>query len=338
MQVIAFLTNGGQGIGMGHIIRCCALGQELKKSGCKVFFFSALKEGINSLKKQGFDVECLKTVEPFNAKEVTGFIIEKKVDILVVDSYSVSQDYFNQMKKVVKRLVYIDDINAFDYNVDILINYSISAKKHDYKNLNREIRILLGPQYALLRKQFQNIPFRKMNESVSRIMITSGAADKFDTIPLIIKAILEDDELKDKEINVIIGNSFNNTEIIKDFSSQNKNIILHQNISDLSDIMLSSDIAISAGGSTLYELCACGIPSLSYIIAGNQEKSAQALSEQGIIECMGWHNKLSTNMISKKIKELCNDYEKRKELSLKMQKLVDGRGAQRVAEEIVRLV
>ncbi|MGE5473231.1 MAG: UDP-2,4-diacetamido-2,4,6-trideoxy-beta-L-altropyranose hydrolase [Ignavibacteriales bacterium] len=334
MQAIAFRVDGGQGVGMGHIIRCSALGQELKRMGCEVFFISAVEEGINTLKEQGFEVLCLKTTET-NISETLNFINDKHADILIVDSYNVSQDYFDKLKKDIRKLVYIDDVNAFNYNIDILINYSMNTKEIDYKNLDKRVKLLLGPRYAILREQYQNIPSRKVRENVSEIMLTSGATDNFNTIPLFLKAILDDNQLSSKKIHVVIGNSFNNTEVIKDIALKNRNIILHQNVSDLSNIMLSSDLAISAGGSTLYELCACGMPALSYIIAKNQEKSVQALNKEGIIECLGWYEKLTTNIIAEKIKSICINYKKRQELSLKMQSLVDGKGAKRAAEEII---
>jgi len=350
MYNIVFRADGGSNVGMGHIIRCLSLAEELRKAGQRVYFFSKKSEGIVRIKECGFEVVSLlnkedehsegfyygdKTELESEKKEIIDHIRDKKINILIVDSYNVTNEYFSEIKEKVDKLVYIDDINAFDYNVDVLINYSISAKEKDYKSSYKNRKLLLGPQYALIRKEFQNFPSREIAEEVSEIMITSGSTDYFSTIQFILEAVLKDDYLKSKKINVIIGKGFKNTESIAQIASNNPKVILHQNISDLSQIMLSSDIAISAGGSTLYELCACGTPALSYIIAENQTDSAQTMSKKGYIECLGWYNELSADEIVKKLKYLSRNYEKRKELSAKMQKLVDGKGAERVAEKIL---
>jgi spore coat polysaccharide biosynthesis predicted glycosyltransferase SpsG len=74
---------------------------------------------------------------------------------------------------------------------------------------------------------------------------------------------------------------------------KNRNVVLHENVSKMSEIMLRSDISISAGGSTLYELCACGTPTLGMVIADNQIEIVDMLSAEGYITNIGWHSELS---------------------------------------------
>ncbi|GAE87810.1 hypothetical protein [Acetivibrio straminisolvens] len=105
----------------------------------------------------------------------------------------------------------------------------------------------------------------------------------------------------------------------------------------MSEIMLKSDMAISAGGSTLYELCACGTPTLAIVIADNQREMVDMMSSEGYIISLGWHGELADMELLQKIKLLCADYEKRVSLSKKMQKLVDGEGVRRIVEEIIKI-
>lgn len=120
-------------------------------------------------------------------------------------------------------------------------------------------------------------------------------------------------------------------------AKKNANVILHENVSRMSEIMLKSDMAISAGGSTLYELCACGTPTLAIVIADNQREMVDMMSSEGYIISLGWHGELADMELLQKIKLLCADYEKRVSLSKKMQKLVDGEGVRRIVEEIIKI-
>lgn len=329
MNNIAIIADGDATIGMGHVVRCMSLAEEIRKLGQRVCFISKTEEGIQRIKDDGFDVFRIA-----ERKEISSFIEKNQTKILIVDSYNVDNEFFSELKSKLEKLVYIDDVNAFDYNVDVVINYNASARKEDYLCCY-SAEMLLGTQYALLRKPFQNVCKRDVKGEVQEILITSGSTDHFSTVPFLLKAIINDGYFTEKRINVVIGQGFKNSDLIRDISKGIENVILYENISDLSNLMLLADVAISAGGSTLYELCASGTPTLSYIIAGNQVKSVEALHKQGIIECLGWHNELSSEIVLEKIKALCNDVERRKELSEKMQETVDGKGAQRVARFIV---
>jgi len=351
--MLAIRVDGGQSIGMGHVIRCLSLAQEIRKLGQNVLFISKFEEGIKKIKQSEFEVLRLinKKSSSFDGfdygdkselisetKEIIQFINKHGIKSLIVDSYNVDNEFFSSVRKKVKKLVYIDDLNAFDYDVDLIINYNANANLEDYSRINKSVKKLLGPEYVLVREQYRNINNQNIAKDVSEILITSGSTDYYSTIPFFLKAIVRETDFADTKLNVVIGQGFKNIDEIKVASRDRKNIILYEDVSDLSKLMISSDVAISSGGSTLYELCACGTPSLSYIIAQNQEKSAQALSKKGIIECLGWYHRLSTDVAVQKIKSLCIDFKRRKELSAKMQEVVDGNGARRAAEEILKQI
>ena len=320
MRTIAFRVDGGKHIGVGHIMRCLSLAKEFSKNDYKVYFLSKFKGGIEKIKEEGFEVIQLKNNDDkekctgFNygdtdelqeeAHEIINTIKYYKIDLLFIDTYNVTEGHFLKIKPHVKKLGYIDDLNKFVYPVDILINGNITAEYMDYKKYSNDEIMLLGPKYNLIREEFRNLPKRTINREVKEIIITTGGSDPRNMSSKITNMILQDEELRKLRINIIVGSGFDNKEELKEISKLNNNVILHENVKHISEIMLKSDIAISAGGSTLYELCACGTPTLAFIYAENQEFIVRKMKELGYVISLGWFNKLNGRNLIKPIKML----------------------------------
>ncbi|WP_206707704.1 UDP-2,4-diacetamido-2,4,6-trideoxy-beta-L-altropyranose hydrolase [Koleobacter methoxysyntrophicus] len=348
MNKIGFRVDAGPNIGFGHIMRCLSLAVEFRKQGYEVYFLSKMKDGIVKIKESGFNVIQLnykKTTDlkeglyelQREAKEIIYAIKEYGLDLLFIDSYNVTEEYFLEIKPHVKKIGYIDDLNKFVYPVDILINGNIAAEYMDYKKYSEDEVMLLGPKYNLLREEFRNLPDKVINEEVKEIMITTGGSDPYNMSYKILKMILDDEELKDLTINVIIGNGFSNKEELRKIKEKNKNVILHENIKEISEIMLKSDIAISAGGSTLYELCACGTPTLAFIMADNQEFIVKKMDELGYLKSLGWYYNLDDKKLLKLIKTFIKDYSLRIKLKNKGRSLINAKGVVRIVELISTL-
>lgn len=346
---VAFRVDGGSGVGLGHIIRCLSLANEFRKKGHNVVFFSKLELGINRIELEGFDV-----IRVSNTRDETdnGFyygdlneldnemndisigVQKHGIDLLIIDSYNVSERYFLGLKKFVKKLVYIDDVNRFVYPVDILVNGNINGEYLNYKKFSHDEILLLGPQFNMIRDEFRELPDRTISQKVENIMITTGGSDPFNLSDKIVSILLEDFELKHLNINIIIGDGFRNTEALKKIQRSNKNVILHENAKSMSQIMKNSDIAISSGGSTLYELCACGTPTLAFILADNQKNIVEKLDRLGYVINIGWHTNLSSEQLTRSVKLLMHDFNMRKLLCEKGRKLVDANGTKRIVEVV----
>lgn len=349
MNTVAFRADGGSSVGMGHAMRCISLAKEFKKSGYRVYFLSKMQDGIDRIKEEGYDVIGLsyhgqREIETAGffygsesqlgneAKEIIQAIKEYDIDILFIDSYNVTKQYFLQIKPHVKKLAYIDDINKFVYPIDILINGNITGEYMTYKKYSEDEILLLGPKYNLIRDGFRNLPDRFINKDVKEIMIATGGADPYNMITKIVNMILFDNELSNLKMNVIIGSGFRNREELRRITQENSNVILYENVKQISKIMLQSDIAISAGGSTLYELCACGTPTLTFIMADNQELLVEKMQEKGYVNSLGWYDRIESNTLLNQLIELMNDYELRKDMSKHAKHLVDARGVERIVK------
>ncbi|KXG76351.1 UDP-2,4-diacetamido-2,4,6-trideoxy-beta-L-altropyranose hydrolase [Thermotalea metallivorans] len=346
---VGIRADGGAAIGMGHIMRCLSLAKELKRKGYKVYFFSSMKEGIIKIKDEGFDVIVIPQIQSEfikNSGSIGGVDLEKEtdkiiqlireyhIDLLFIDKYDVTNGYFLKIKPYVKILAYIDDLSQFVYPVDVLINGNITGEYMDYQKYSQDQMMLLGPKYNLIRDEFRDLPLGEIREEAKEILVTTGGSDPYRMSVKIIHMILEDEELRNCIINVIVGNGFINKEELRNIAENNKNIILHENVKKISQIMLKSDIAISAGGSTLYELCACGIPTIAFIMADNQELMVRKMAELGYIKEIGWYHAVEKADVVNAVKKLVQNYNMRKSYSQKGRNLVDARGAEKIVEAI----
>ena len=135
--------------------------------------------------------------------------------------------------------------------------------------------------------------------------------------------------LNDIRIHVILGCGFKK-DIRKNFM-ENKNIRLYHDLSakQLKEIMEKVDIAISAGGSTLYELASCGVPTIAIKVAENQVLLVNELEKRGIVIGLDSDNKNFGKELTKDIMFLITDRDRRREMAAKAVNLMDGRGALR---------
>jgi len=350
MYKVAFRADGGSSIGMGHIMRCLSLAKEFRRQGCKVFFISKFGQGIEKIKEENFEtikLFCYETkgINGFDygnetelvkeTSEIIEVIKSYEIELLFIDSYNVNEEYFFNIKQHIKKLGYIDDVNKFIYPVDILINGNITGEYLNYKKYSANEVMLLGPKYNLIRDEFRELPSKVINKEVKEIMITTGGSDPYDISSKLINIISEEEEFKKVKLNVIIGGGFTNKEYLREIAKKNKNIILYENTKYMSEIMLKADIGISAGGSTLYELCACGTPAIGFIVADNQCELVEKMNELGYIISLGWYDEFSKEDLIYNLKNLCNDYSMRVKVSEYMQMLLDGKGTIRIVEEIL---
>ncbi|OQA16767.1 MAG: UDP-2,4-diacetamido-2,4,6-trideoxy-beta-L-altropyranose hydrolase [bacterium ADurb.Bin363] len=352
MMKVGIRADGSTNIGMGHIMRCLSLAKGFRNAGIDVYFFSKFEQGIQKIREEGFEVielphhseihsEGLYYGDVSSLKDEADEIIRRlnvhNPDILFIDSYNVTEEFFLKLKPYVKKLCYIDDNNRFTYPVDVLINGNITGESLGYKRYYEDEILMLGVKYNLIRDEFKYLPERIVNREVKEIMITTGGSDPFELSLRLAGAIIASERFEGIVINIVAGSGFTNLDSLRDLVQKNANIVIHENVSKMSELMLKSDLAITAGGSTLYELCACGTPALAFIIAENQKQIVDMLSDKGYIQSLGWHNEFADLEFLKALELLCKDYEGRVSLSKKMQKLVDGEGVRRIVDELVRI-
>ena len=329
-------TDGNAEIGTGHVMRCLSVAKAYSKSGGDCVFITADTKMKALIEEKGFPVTCLDSVWNDLDKEtdkMEQLINERKIERLFIDSYFVTPDYLSRLNALTY-LQYLDDMDAFIYPCSELINYNVYAVKLDYPSRYPGTKLKIGPKYAPLRDEFLNLPPRQINETVKSILITSGGNDPWNVSGQIVKLIKQQPSLSHLHINIVVGRFNKHNEELDAHSKEYSGITLHQNINDISLLMCRSDIAISAGGSTLYELSACGTPTIVFSMAENQVLNASAFGEGYMLYCGDIRDgeEKCINGIMQNLEKLSKDYNLRQELSNKCHELVDGHGALRIAD------
>lgn len=340
--MIGIRADANKIISTGHIMRCIAIAQQLDKLNQKFVFIVADSFAANFLFEKGYDCICLNTNwkdKDSETEKIVKCIIRNNIKKLIIDSYEITQRYLENLKKHVK-IIYIDDLNKFQYPVDVLVNYGINVnyKMYSYYS-NQNILFLLGTKYTPLRKEFQN-KIIKIRKNVTDIFVTTGGSDNLGVVERILSKIITKDDYSKIRFHVIMGSFFLNQEKLKLMVRNNINIILYSNVKNMADIMLKCDIAISAGGTTLAELCACGLPTICFAIADNQIRGIELFCNEKIMISVGDirdNINESIESIFLALEKLMGNMILREQLSNKGKSCIDGNGAKIIAMQVVNL-
>jgi len=337
-ELFAFRTDANSEIGWGHMMRCLSLADALSDAGQQCIFITSDHVSAELVQNHGYRVFVLDS-QWSNCMDQLDKLLEMihttGVHRLIVDSYFVSTKYFDALSRIVT-VTYIDDEGKEAYSIDQLVNYNISSESVDYHNLykGKKIELVLGCGYAPIREQFHHV-VPKIREDVHTILLSAGATDihHFKTHFL---TWIKPKEIFSRIHWLVLSTAITGEE--KRLEDMHKNITLVSSAEDMDKIMLQSDIALSAGGTTLYELCACGVPTISFSFADNQVPNTVCFDQKGIIQYAGDIRDRQSEVfknIDSFLHELMLDSTLRREKSMRMHMLIDGKGAQRLAKRLI---
>lgn len=379
--MVVIRADANSKIGMGHVMRCLSVADALLKRGEEVLFVTADDTPVPLLTKKGIPYCVLHTdyadMEaelpelwevlrelPQGAESPDAALAQKNTSILV-DSYYVTEKYLAALKKRITT-IYMDDIYAFSYPVDMLINYNIYGEEMGYEKdaAFADTKLLLGTEYVPLREEFSaGAGYAQSRKELSAetenvtpaedrlhqtaeqgrtadggILITTGGSDSFNLAGQLLMEAMKYDALKEKEYHVVSGSLNPHIGELQALAQKHENIHIHCNVTNMAELMAESEVALSAGGSTLYELCAMGVPVIAFSFAENQERLVQTFVKRGIAQYGGNYrtdgNKMIQNTIAG-LETLLEDKNLRSEYRKKARTLVDGKGAERIAEALL---
>ncbi len=296
---------------------------------------------------------------------------KETIDKLLIDSYQVTEAYLSKLKNAGYKTTYFDDLNELHYPADLIINYGPGATDMGYheKYANDNTKLLLGIKYVPLRKQFQkgsDIFDQKENgpdhgdildqeetesgsqtDGKSHIFLTTGGADKLGISSVIVQKLINSKVLANHKlvIHILAGRLYKVPEEIKEYISDDINkipcVIIHQNVTNVAEIMRMCRAGITPAGTTLFELTACRVPSVSFVFADNQETDGISFDKMGLIRFAGDYRSdrdKCLNIIEEEIGRLLTmSAKERTALSVKLRGAIDGNGAEYIASEIIKL-
>lgn len=331
---ILFRAEASVEIGTGHVMRCLALAQQWRAGGGRAVFVQAsLPPGLAArLADEGFEIMALGTKVGGEADARATVELARRVGAgwVVADGYDFDALWQRFVKSAGLRLLVLDDFGHADhYHADLVLNQNQSATARLYAGRDAQTRLLLGPQFALLRQEFvAAVPRERPAQLPGRILVTLGGSDSANVTRLVIEALAAFDDL---EAVVVIGAGNPHRVALQSMvNALAKNIRLEVNPPSMAALMRWADLAITAGGSTVWEIARLGLPALTIVTAKNQVAIARALHAHGSVVNLGEPGDLSAHTIAGVLRGLRHDPVRLENMSRLGRQLVDGRGAERV--------
>ncbi len=329
-------TDANSQIGIGHFMRCLAIAQAWKDHGGKSLFMMGTFSLPLELQLKSEGIEVLKIPATLGSIEDTiktiGIAKEVMPFWIILDGYHLDSNYQKKIKEEGFRIMVIDDMAHLpNYHGDILLNQNIHAEKLNY-SAEPNTKLLLGTKYVLLRREFlgRKVVTREIPKIAKRVLITMGGSDPENITLKVIQAIKELN-LNDIEVAIVIGPDNPHADIIKEEISLSPfpfNIFSH--VKDISELMCWADLAISAGGSTSWELAFMGVPNIVIYFAENQKEVAENLHKEQVAFNLGHFKHVEIKQIKEILERLIFDKDLRIEMSKRGKELVDGEGVDRV--------
>lgn len=308
------MTEGYKGTGYGHLTRCLSIYQAFEEKGIKPLYVANCDE---EGKKFIPNVILLQ----MNWIEQTGKLIETitDFDIAVIDSYLAPKELLEWIYKVVNKVIYIDDFVRLDYPPGVVVNGTIGAENLPYKK-DEKHRYLLGNDYIPLRREFWDVELHKRDGNVKNILITFGAQDIRNLSSKVLAFLHEQYPICDY---YVVGGKLPTDELKK----ENVHYFDSLNAEKMLELMVNTDLAVSAAGQTTYELARIGLPTIIIGVAENQINNIIGWKFFGYIKEELWYD---DEDLLDRIKTLVLDYS-----SATIRKsVIDGQGARRIVANI----
>ncbi|WP_047710169.1 UDP-2,4-diacetamido-2,4,6-trideoxy-beta-L-altropyranose hydrolase [Pectobacterium atrosepticum] len=363
MAKYLFRADASIDIGSGHIMRCMTLANALRSSGHDIYFICRDLPGHLSavLEKNDITYSLIgssivseqDTQEPVYAhsawltvSQKTDFLQSKNIiadyqpDWIVIDHYALSSIWQEKAREFGAKICIIDDLADRPHQADVLIDQNLGRKKSDYYDLVPSYcQLLIGPQYALLRPEFKlwreaSLKRRSEIKNVQHILVNLGGVDKDNITEKILLALANANSLdKSVSITVVMGETAPHLHRIIEKSAQMPyKTQLLCGVNNMAELMTHADLAIGAAGSTSWERCCLGLPTIIIVLADNQKDIAKNLMDLGAVATI----EKDKNSIEKCLMKLSS--ESLSDMSKKSRALVDGLGVERVISHFDRLL
>ncbi len=351
-MLFAFRVDSGVTVGSGHVLRCLALGTEVKSRGHEILFLCRNLENniIELIQQSGFRV-CILS---YNS---TGDIGLEKSDFwavkvalgnlvpswFVVDNYDLGKVWEGLIKEEYKsRILVVDDLPSRRHHCDIILDQNYHAEGADlYSNLIPESTIRLYGTKFVLTKVSDRVPDFTRNAPrdgvIKRVLVYFGSVDSQNNTMkalLALERIIQDADLW---VDVVIGNMNRHSSEISIYCSRIKNFIVHATLPSLARLMQDCDLMLSAGGSVIWERCLSGLPGVCVHCSDNQRMSSELMHKNGIHIHLGNGADVDVSIWEVAVRERIKNVDSNKLMSDRSMFLCDGRGAARVASIMLEL-
>lgn len=336
---IVFRADASAEIGIGHVMRCLTLADELRERGASCLFVCRELEGQigDVIAARGHEARFLSGIADLAADAAaTRKIAEENggADWLVADHYGIDAAWEDAVAPAARRICVIGGPADRRHRCDLLHdqNYFPNHEAMWRPLVPPAADLLLGPRFALLRPEFRAVRERRPAER-QRIFVSFGGADAPNATELVMRALARADP--GIEADVVIGAANRHRAVLESLASGMTSVRLHVSPPDIAPLMAGAGLAICGGGVTVFEGLCVGLPMLVVSIAPNQSLAVTALANDGLCSFAGEVAKLDEAMLAARIDGLWRGQEEREAMAENGMQLVDGRGAARVATRML---
>lgn len=259
---IFFRTDANSSIGMGHVMRCLSIADAFHSLGNDsiIIIFILADDTVEKLiQDRGYKTVVLHSKYSKMESELPLWDIQsfETIHLLIVDSYYVTEHYLSSMRELIRtqdnngdkgKLVYIDDVNAFLYPVDILINYNVYGSTVDYEKMYagsdhyRESPVfILGSTYTPLRSMFRGVERKVQSRNVVNILFSTGGSDELHLTLSILNHLCASDVSNSSEngriYHFLLGAMNTDKSQIRRIAQDRDFIVLHENVTDMKSLI-----------------------------------------------------------------------------------------------------
>ena len=366
---VAFRADASLQMGSGHVMRCLTLADALKARGAQCHFISRAHPGhlLETIHQRGYKVnslvapvlraqEAIKKIvtkepdpqqEPVHAawlgstwqadvQETAAVLASLQPDWLVVDHYALDQHWEEVLAPHYRKLMVIDDLADRHHCCDLLLDQNLGRQPEHYVPwVPAHCRVLTGPQYALLRPEFAALrPYslqrRQARPALRQLLITMGGVDQPNATGQVLQAFKSCSLPADCQITVVMGLTapwLQNVRELAALMPWPTEVVV--NVNDMARRMADSDLVIGAAGSTSWERCCLGLPTLMVVLADNQKEAAAHLEHAGAAHCLSLNDQLR-QQIQDRLILLLNQREQLSQMSICASEITDGKGVEQI--------
>ena len=365
---VALRADASLQMGSGHVMRCLTLADALKAKGAQCHFISRAHPGhlLEAIHQRGYKVNSLvapviraqaatKTIaidvpdiqqEPAHAawlgstwqtdaQETAAILADLQPDWLVVDHYALDQHWEEVLAPHYRKLMVIDDLADRHHCCDLLLDQNLGRQPEHYAPwVPAHCQVLTGPQYALLRPEFAELrPYslqrRQAQPALRQLLISMGGVDQPNATGQVLQALKTCALPADCRITVVMGLTAPWLQNVRELAAQMPwptEVVV--NVNDMARRMVDSDLAIGAAGSTSWERCCLGLPTLMVVLAENQQAGAQALGAAHAARLIGSVSNIATQL-PQALRELF-DSKHQMRMSLAASSITNGQGVEKI--------
>jgi len=332
-----FRCDASPQMGGGHAVRCLALADALGDAGWRAAFAGSAQTpatvpALARSRHRWVELPDDAAKEP----AILAAAFPQGCDLLVADHYERSKAFESACRPFARRILAVSDSPGRDHDCDLLLDPTPGRKAEDYPpDVPAGCGLLLGPSYALLRRQFAErrdaaLAARRSDSNVARVMVSLGATDPAGLTAIVLQGIA--DSGLECAVDAVLGAAAPHLPAVRELlGALGTRARLHVDAADMAGLMANADLAIGAAGATSFERCALGLPSLVVVAADNQKEIAAALIESGAAVSLGTGEALRPERVAAALREIAGDIGRRAGMSRAAALLCDGRGAQRTA-------